>query len=66
MTLIFHALLAFIAAVHQTPELAPGAARKPNDAKPNDAASTPPAPEQALESRSRAPRFSDLLRRPKT
>jgi len=68
MTVIFNALLAFIATVYQTPELAPGAARKPNGARPSDAANTQPGPgpAQALEGRSRAPRFADLLRRPKT
>ena len=65
MTLIFHALLAFIAAVHQTPELAPGPVRRPDGAEPVDAASTPPGATQEPELRTRVPRFADLLRRRK-
>jgi len=67
MTLIFQALLAFIATVYQTPELARGAVRKPNGTRPSDAAGTRSGPgQEALEGRSRPPRFADLLRRPKT
>lgn len=65
MTLIFHALLAFIVAVHQTPELAPGPVRRPDGAEPSDAASTPPGATPEPELRPREPRFADLLRRKK-
>ena len=67
MTLIFHSLLAFIVTVYQTPELARGAVRNPNGTRPSDAASTRPSlGQEALEGRSRVPRFADLLRRPKS
>lgn len=65
MTLIFHALLAFIVTVYQTRELVPGAVGKPNGAQPSDDASTQPGPAQLPEDRSRKPRLADLLRRPK-
>lgn len=56
ITLIFHALLAFIVTLSQTPELARNAARKPRTTR----SPTPTRQAQSPEDRSREPRLVDV------
>ncbi|MCZ7619762.1 MAG: hypothetical protein M5U32_16225 [Myxococcota bacterium] len=60
MTLIFNALLAFIVAVYQTPELAAGAGRKAEKQRAVKAAATQPPPEAPRAGHAAGPRLVDV------
>jgi hypothetical protein len=60
MTLIFHALLAFVVALSQAPAAAHGAAGRPGTDRADGTAATPPRPAEPRAGRSGEPRLVDV------
>jgi hypothetical protein len=60
MTLVLHALLAFIVTVSQTPELARSTTHRPREAEAPSDTTTPTRPAEPPSGRAREPRLADL------